>query len=268
MVLDSMSGSILLMFWKSWHFDEMRQFDGRGKRESQKKHHPFISPQNGRDWSSARLGRPDVEGRRRVWLCLALWGDGPVTSTSLYQGGRWVSLVSTILLLQETHQDGVVATLARIPIPPPDLPLPAAPLLQPFPSLRMNLEGDCNALQNVDAIEVRNHFIAAASILQLWDQIDPLGRLWVVDSGQTAPFSRPHRKCPPKIFVFDLANGQWLIWLRKIFDPSIPLQKIDWWPAMFLLTIGTHCSSRLWSTCRMVRVTPTPTSVTLPVAEC
>ena len=50
------------------------------------------------------------------------------------------------------------------------------------------------------------------AIPQLWEQIDPLGRLWVVDSGQTAPFSRPHRKCPPKIFVFDLAKGKWLKW--------------------------------------------------------
>jgi len=104
---------------------------------------------------------------------------------------RWAG---HIYLSLPRWKDGVVATLARIPIPPPDLPLPAAPLLQPFPSLRMNLEGDCNALQNVDAIE-----------------IDPLGRLWVVDSGQTAPFSRPHRKCPPKIFVFDLANENRLV---------------------------------------------------------
>ena len=74
---------------------------------------------------------------------------------SLYPVGRWDNLVSTIILLQET-QDGVVATLARIPIPPPDLLLPDAPLLQPFPSLRMNMEGDCNALQNVDAIEVQS----------------------------------------------------------------------------------------------------------------
>jgi len=63
----------------------------------------------------------------------------------------------------------------------------------------MNLEGDCNALQNVDAIE-----------------IDPLGRLWVVDSGQTAPFSRPHRNCPPKILVFDLAKG------NKIITSHVP----------------------------------------------
>ena len=60
-----------------------------------------------------------------------------------------------------SDQDGVVATLARIPIPPPDLLLPASPLLQPFPSLRMNMEGDCNALQNVDAIEVRSIIVTA-----------------------------------------------------------------------------------------------------------
>jgi len=104
---------------------------------------------------------------------------------------RWAG---HIYLSLPRWKDGVVATLARIPIPPPDLPLPASPLLQPFPSLRMNMEGDCNALQNVDAIE-----------------IDPLGRLWVVDSGQTAPFSRPHRKCPPKILVFNLAKENKLV---------------------------------------------------------
>ena len=96
--------------------------------------------------------------------------------------------------------------MARVRIPPPDLPLPAAPLLQPFPSLQMNLEGDCNALQNVDAIEVGFLYFILSHIIILY-QIDPLGRLWVVDSGQTAPFSRPHRNCPPKILVFDLAKG-------------------------------------------------------------
>ena len=114
-----------------------------------------------------------------------------------------------------------MATLARIPIPPPDLPLPASPLLQPFPSLRMNMEGDCNALQNVDAIEVRTIVIITASI----SQIDPLGRLWVVDSGQTAPFSRPHRKCPPKILVFNLAKGQWQT--KYLILPFLP-QKTNW----------------------------------------
>ena len=92
-------------------------------------------------------------GRRcgRAKHCPAL-GRSPLPLATKVEGG--FNLVSTTVLLQET-QDGVVATLARIPIPPPDLLLPAAPLLHPFPSLRMNMEGDCNALQNVDAIEVR-----------------------------------------------------------------------------------------------------------------
>jgi len=34
-----------------------------------------------------------------------------------------------------------------------------------------------------------------------------VGRLWVVDSGQTAPYSHPKRNCPPKLIVFDLGAG-------------------------------------------------------------
>ena len=105
-------------------------------------------------------------------------------------------------------------------------------------------------------------YISAAST----SQIDPLGRLWVVDSGQTAPFSRPHRKCPPKIFVFDLSKGQWLICSHT--NKSWPFQGTNWWQATFLRTIGTHCSSRSLSTCLTVRVTHSPTSPTLQVAEC
>ena len=45
-----------------WQRTEIRQFD---EQESQKKHHP-VSPQNGRDWSSPRVGSLGVEVRRRV----------------------------------------------------------------------------------------------------------------------------------------------------------------------------------------------------------
>ena len=53
-------------------------------------------------------------------------------------------------------QDGVVSTLNRVKLPSTTFPSPnpSSPLLQPFPSLDMNKEGDCQALQNVDAIEV------------------------------------------------------------------------------------------------------------------
>lgn len=144
-------------------------------------------------------------GRRPGWLCPAPSDDGETTSTSPCPGGRWGCSGSVVyVVIHSSPQDGVVATLARVRIPPPDLPLPAAPLLQPFPSPQMNLEGDCNALQNVDAIEVGTKI---TFLLTISYQIDPLGRLWVVDSGQTAPFSRPHRNCPPKLLVFDLAKG-------------------------------------------------------------
>jgi len=69
-----------------------------------------------------------------------------------------------------------------------------APVLQPFPSHALNKIGHCQALQNVDAIE-----------------IDPSGRLWIADSGQTAPFSDPDRKCPPKLIIWDLKNNKELV---------------------------------------------------------
>jgi hypothetical protein len=65
------------------------------------------------------------------------------------------------------------------------------PKLRPFPDLPSNRVGNCNALQNVAAIE-----------------IDPdSGNLWVMDSGTAAIFSRPSRKCPAKLVNIDLTTG-------------------------------------------------------------
>jgi hypothetical protein len=60
-------------------------------------------------------------------------------------------------------QEGVVSTLCRVELPGPEAALPASPALRPFPSLAMNREGDCNALQNVDAIEVG--YVGSALVL-------------------------------------------------------------------------------------------------------
>jgi len=82
-----------------------------------------------------------------------------------------------------------------------------APVLQPFPSPALNKIGHCQALQNVDAIE-----------------IDPSGRLWIADSGQTAPFSDPDRKCPPKLIIWDLKNNKELVH-HLLPSPGQPLFK-------------------------------------------
>jgi len=90
-------------------------------------------------------------------------------------------------------KSGVVSTLTSLDLTQPRLPS-QSPQLSPFPSLALNKIGHCQALQNVDGIE-----------------IDPTGRLWIADSGQTAPFSNPDRKCPPKLIVWDLNTNQELV---------------------------------------------------------
>ena len=63
------------------------------------------------------------------------------------------------------YLDGVPATLNTIEYPSA-IKDEVSPMLHPFPNLEENEIGNCTCLQNVLAIE-----------------IDPFGRLWVVDSG-------------------------------------------------------------------------------------
>lgn len=74
-------------------------------------------------------------------------------------------------------KNGVPATLGRISAIDS---MDTAPLLQPYPSWEMNREDDCNALQNVQNIE-----------------IDAKGQLWIIDGGHTSTLlERPTEKCP------------------------------------------------------------------------
>ena len=135
------------------------------------------------EWSRLKFtesGDPLTGGRKigvAVPSTVRRWGDHVYISLP-----RWkVGMGSVVyVVIHSSPQDGVVATLARVRIPPPDLPLPAAPLLQPFPSIQMNLEGDCNALQNVDAIEVgTQNYIPSHNLVSDRSSRSPLGgRLW------------------------------------------------------------------------------------------
>lgn len=85
-------------------------------------------------------------------------------------------------------KNGVPVTLARIPS---GLSLDTAPSLEPFPSWDMNSLGDCNALQNVQNIE-----------------IDPKGQIWIIDSGRTETLSStPTTRCSPKILIVDIKKN-------------------------------------------------------------
>lgn len=86
-------------------------------------------------------------------------------------------------------KNGVPATLARISAIDT---IDTAPLLQPYPSWEMNREDDCNALQNVQNIE-----------------IDAKGQLWIIDGGHTSTLlERPTEKCPPKLVIYDIKGNR------------------------------------------------------------
>lgn len=68
-----------------------------------------------------------------------------------------------------------------------------APKLEAFPSWEMQKVGDCSAFQMVQSME-----------------IDPIGRMWVLDSGIMSPLSvEVKTNCPPRLVILDLEkNGE------------------------------------------------------------
>lgn len=85
-------------------------------------------------------------------------------------------------------KSGVPATLTRIVA---GVAQDTAPALEPYPSWEMNSLGDCNALQNVQNVE-----------------IDAKGQMWIIDSGITETLNSAHTiRCPPKILIFDIKTN-------------------------------------------------------------
>lgn len=81
-------------------------------------------------------------------------------------------------------KNGVPATLASIPANAHNND--TEPLLEPYPSWSMNKEGDCSALQNVQNVE-----------------IDPSGRIWILDGGRTGTMTQvPNTECPPRLLIY------------------------------------------------------------------
>ncbi|XP_018335225.1 protein yellow-like [Agrilus planipennis] len=82
-------------------------------------------------------------------------------------------------------KSGTPATLVKIP---ESLKRGTAPPLEPFPSWQMNVEGNCEALQNVQSIE-----------------IDDKGLMWIVDLGVTSVVEKePNTTCPSKLVIYDI----------------------------------------------------------------
>ncbi|XP_066252993.1 protein yellow-like [Euwallacea similis] len=83
-------------------------------------------------------------------------------------------------------KSGVPATLTRIPS---GFTNDTTPLLMPFPSWEKNELNNCDAVQNVQNVE-----------------IDPMkGHIWIIDGGRTNTLgSSPVTKCQPKLLVYDI----------------------------------------------------------------
>lgn len=99
-------------------------------------------------------------------------------------------------------RSGVPVTLATTPSEPVDKD--TAPKLQPYPSWDMQKIGDCSAFQFVQNIE-----------------IDPKGRMWVLDTGRVATLTLESKAdCPPRLVILDLENNG--VVLREFpFPPEV-----------------------------------------------
>ena len=122
-------------------------------------------------------------------------------STENYLLGNVRMYENTFYISVPRYKEGVPATLNKIQILNDERKMnvsrrtdqpPNSPTLHPFPNLKRNKVGDCKALQNVVALE-----------------IDPLGRLWVVDSGKAAIYSytSDYRNfCKAKLHIYRLGK--------------------------------------------------------------
>ncbi|XP_076656180.1 dopaminechrome tautomerase [Halictus rubicundus] len=88
-------------------------------------------------------------------------------------------------------KDGVPVTLGVTSATPVNKM--TAPPLEAFPSWEMQKIGDCSAFQFVQSME-----------------IDPMGRMWVIDSGRMSPLSvETKTTCPARLVILDLEkNGE------------------------------------------------------------
>lgn len=94
-------------------------------------------------------------------------------------------------------KEGIPVTLGTIPVKPVNEDI--SPKIQAYPSWEMQNLGDCKAFQLAQSIE-----------------IDPKGRMWIVDAGRTAVMTdNPKPRCPPRLVILDLEDNGKVI---KSFD--------------------------------------------------
>ncbi|XP_012254694.2 major royal jelly protein 3-like [Athalia rosae] len=127
------------------------------------------------DWPSPKARRDAVKSgqyipENNVISGIKIWKDKAYLTTPRMRTGVPVSL-SVISAAPENPRN--------------------APELVPYPNWEMQTLGDCDAFQFVQAVE-----------------IDPRGRMWVLDNGRTNTMGlTPVAKCPPRLVILDLKNN-------------------------------------------------------------
>ncbi|XP_071448646.1 protein yellow-like [Hetaerina americana] len=120
----------------------------------------------------AALAQGDYIPKNNIIAGIRVWGDSMYISVP-----RWLP--------------GVPSTLNWVPYNFSEVSKvgePLSPPLNPFPSWEMQEVGNCSAIQFVQSME-----------------IDPLGRMWVLDVGRRNFFTdTPDNRCPPKLVLLDL----------------------------------------------------------------
>ncbi|KAB0793799.1 hypothetical protein PPYR_13419 [Photinus pyralis] len=97
-------------------------------------------------------------------------------------------------------KSGVPATLGRISALPG---FGTSPLIEPFPSWDFNKLDDCDALQNVQNLE-----------------IDPSGTMYILDGGHTHSLMQtPVKNCPAQLVIYDLRKNTTVS--KHVFPESV-----------------------------------------------
>ncbi|XP_012271633.1 protein yellow-like [Orussus abietinus] len=133
-------------------------------------------------WNYVDFAWPSDEARQRaVDRGEYVLANNPIAGIKCWKGKMYLTI--------PRWKDGVPVTLAVTPSSPVNGV--TAPRLEPFPSWEMQTLGDCDAFQFVQSME-----------------IDPAGRMWVLDTGRTATQTLEAKaRCPPRLVILDLENG-------------------------------------------------------------
>nr|BDD85307.1 yellow-x2 protein [Ischnura senegalensis] len=119
------------------------------------------------------IARGDYIPKNNAMVGVKIWGDRAYVAVP-----RWLP--------------GVPATLNWVPSAAGEgVKGPLSTPLTPYPCWEMQEVGNCSAIQFVQSME-----------------IDPLGRMWVLDVGRRNFFTpTPDNSCPPKLVLLDLKEG-------------------------------------------------------------